>query len=128
MLGKDGLVEQEALESGRPALVVAPTFVARVLAQRQFRDALAAGIPLGEVVHRLSTQSFPLQGELTRFGLFGDPGQVLDWRPGYPGSVAVRPSSDRGARSASSSGAAADSCGATPGASSGAAPGCCSSG
>ncbi|MEH1016314.1 hypothetical protein V6U90_24815 [Micromonospora sp. CPCC 206060] len=56
--------------------------------------ALADQVPLGEVVHRLSTRSFPLQGELTRFGLFGDPGQILRWRPDFPGSVTTRPRMD----------------------------------
>ncbi|WP_424184747.1 hypothetical protein ACOBQX_23020 [Actinokineospora sp. G85] len=46
-------------------------------AQDNLLEALADGVPLGEVAHRMAERAHPIQGWFTRFGLLGDPGLVL---------------------------------------------------
>jgi len=52
---------------------------------------LAEGLPLGEIVHRMTRDSRPLNGELSQYGLLGDPGMVL------PGN-AINPAGKRSRR------------------------------
>ncbi|ESQ03076.1 hypothetical protein EES44_06880 [Streptomyces sp. ADI96-15] len=47
-------------------------------AQGDLEDALAENLPLGRAVERLNERAHPINGWLSRFGLLGDPGLVLD--------------------------------------------------
>jgi hypothetical protein len=75
--------------------IVATTFL-QYAAEWDLEDGLAEGLPLGEIVYRMTHESRPLNGDLTRFGLLGDPGMVLPWnsadavrRPARPPRRAV---------------------------------------
>lgn len=63
--------------------------VLQVDAQYELEDALAEGLPLGQVVARMQDGS-PLRGHLSRFGLLGDPALVVPWSPRMASSVAPR--------------------------------------
>ena len=62
--------------------------------QWTLEEALSERIPLGEVVHRITAGSYPFRGEMTRFGLLGDPGLVLPWSERTTGVQRVRPRVD----------------------------------
>ncbi|MFC4585715.1 hypothetical protein [Sphaerisporangium corydalis] len=65
-------------------------------AQVELEDALADGVPLGEVVRRMNEHGYPIQGDLTRFGLLGDPGLTLRPGPGPDLGSGSRPGPDPG--------------------------------
>ncbi|CRK61885.1 hypothetical protein [Alloactinosynnema sp. L-07] len=46
-------------------------------AQENLVEALAEGVPVGEVTHRMAERAHPIDGWFNRFGLLGDPGLVL---------------------------------------------------
>jgi hypothetical protein len=56
---------------------VAGTYFLQRAAEWDLRDGLKERLPLGEVVHRMITCSRPLAGDLSQFGMLGDPGIVL---------------------------------------------------
>jgi DNA-directed RNA polymerase subunit M/transcription elongation factor TFIIS len=64
---------------GTAVAVIGPVgvHIAQRYAEWEARRALAAGLPLGEVVHRVNASNYPIAGDLARFGLLGDPGLVV---------------------------------------------------
>ncbi|MEV0238055.1 hypothetical protein [Nonomuraea sp. NPDC050786] len=69
-----------ALEGTAVAVVgvVGTTFL-QLAGERNLQCGLSEGLPLGEIVHEMTLRNRPLAGDLSRFGLLGDPGIVMPW-------------------------------------------------